>query len=352
MLLYVDKKRQKRQKIKAIIITFLGIFVLLANLIIYQKLLHTPRLHLVDYRPILGENHNLLQRDTVCVFLADEALNAEIIVIPEVLSRENLLTIGMVVAKFMLKARNVYFMPDVTDVDYLFRLIRLFVPHIHHSANESGVIITTKLDSVVNMIKERQLSPRVFNYNYAQKQIDENILVDLIDERFPLPEVPVDALAKEKKALTDFVDMYKVVFSSLLSGKWRMPFAVKHFMLQQANACVMMNGKALCQINENASLLENLYRLRLGLSANENLSQLILLTSLQEIRLNEPLAEDDGVVLRYGEREEIVLPKERNGIDNVYVILRRKMGINSDYFDEDMKFFRFKVVEVNFDEKI
>ncbi len=352
MLLYVDKKKQKRQKIKRIIAVLACFFVLYANVTTFHSLQHAAQRHLFDYQPITNINQFGARQDVVGVFTAKGENAAKIIVVPEILSRQNLVTIAMVIARFMQTAQEVYFTQEVPEQEYLFRFIRLFFPDINLSKTRTGVVVTTRLDNVEDIVKQGGFYPRFFYYNYAKKHVDLGILASLIDEKFPLPEVPVDSLAKEKAALTEFADLYHAELVALLAGKEEVPFSVQYFMLQHVNVCAISGEKFFCQLNENVSLQKNLQFWADKMDGKEWIDKLVLLTSLQEVSPGDVLDADDGVIFRYGKREEIMLPVEKKDIDNVYARLKVKMGVNPDYFDADMKFYRFKIVEVNFNDSI
>lgn len=351
MLLYVDKKRQKRQKIKRIIITLLCCFIFGANLIAFQSLLHTSRQRLVDQQSVFNTGIQTVQQDTVSVFTAKDVDVAEVIVFPKILSRENLVTIGMVVAKFMLSTHDVYFTPEVDARDYLLRFIRLFLPDVRLSKTGEGVIITTQFETVEDIIKKRELYLRVFNYNYAKERVNVKIFAELMDERFPLPQEPKSLLAKEKAVLESFVKGYRIELLNLWKGK-DISFPVQYFMLQHEDVCIVLASDILCNIDPTSSLQRKFQALMSEQIEQKYPEKLVLLTSQQEIKAGTLLDDDDGIIFRYGRREEIMLPAEKAGIHDIYTELKRRMGINTDYFDKDMKFYRFKTVEVNVNENI
>ena len=89
MLLYVDKKKQKRKKIKitSFILTF--IFIVLANILHFNKTLHQTDAHLTEYQNIKTTHDWFYSSDTIQIFTKKNKQTPLIIIIPQKITREN-----------------------------------------------------------------------------------------------------------------------------------------------------------------------------------------------------------------------------------------------------------------------
>lgn len=354
MLLYVDKKKQKRRRVKIITAVLAGCFVLFANIVLFYSMLDKADMALVDSPSLQGKSTAVSEADanTIGLFSSKNNASPEIVIISKEINRFNLITTAYVFSKLSPTVKNVYFSPEVKSREYLLRLLRVYLPDVRLSDAKDGVIITTDYELFADVIQQNKLSPKIFYYSHAQRQQKPAVLDKLLNEKFPLPVMPKTRLEKEKSALAKFAGRYQKELRGLLNGN-DVDFAFRHYLLQQANVCFVSEKNIICNFAANNSLQKNIRMLSENPSfSTAGIKKMALLTSLQEIDAGDDIQSDEGVAFRYGERETIILPGEKSKYDDLYSALLLNAGINPDYFADDMRYYKFKTVEVNADDKI
>lgn len=353
MLLYVDKKKQRRQKIKIITIILIWCFVLCANVVLYRLIIYQADKNLTEDVFLQNREDVVLEHDSVCLFSAKGKISSQIVVVPDKLNQYNMLTLGYVFSKLSSDVNNVFFSPEVEEQEYLLRLLKVYVPNVVLSNTMDGIIITTNYEKFAGIVQKNRLFPKVFSYSNAVRKQKTVGLKTLLDERFPLPVLPTTHLEKEKALLLEFVKKYQGDLRGLLSGKDELIFSARHYFLQHANLCVVAESNVLCALATDKALQKNMRDLLKKASLRgESVRKIMILTSLQEVDWGDDVQSDDGLVFRYGEREAIILPDEKIKYEDIYSALQLNAGINPNYHVEDMKYYKFKAVEVYADDEV
>ncbi len=345
MLLYVNKKKQKRRRVKIITVVFVCCFIFCANIIVFLSSLHETDKHLAEDYSLFGKKVDASEPGVVCLFSAKSKALPEIVILPDVMNRQNLITTAYAFSK-LAAAGSVYFSPEVENSEYLLKLLQLYLPDVRLSDAKGGIIITSDEKNFSDIIKGNKLYPKVYYYNHAVRQQKPDGLDMLLDEQFPLPLLPKSRLEKEKAALKLFAETFQEELRGMLNGRHNADFAFRHYLLQQANLCFVSERQAVCRTDAKVSLQKSL------LSFGKKAKKIVLLTSLQEIKFGENTEADEGIVFRYGEREAIILPFEKNKYSDLYSALKQNAGVNPEYHAVDMKYYKFKTAEVYADDKI
>lgn len=351
MLLYVDKKKQKRRQIKIIISTLAVFLSLIANSICLSKALQQTNKHLTKFSPFEHTQPWYQNSHVVTVFTHKKSTVPLAILIPQTINRENLLTIALAFSKFNHHAFEIEMTSEITQTATLQKLATLFNKKTKTPAKK--IIITTKAEQLNDFIKQNKLFPTALHYQNTKKLKITNELQTFIDSAFPLPKKPQNQLEKEKKALELFTAKYKKEILNLLLAKPQLnAYTSKHLLLQNANICLTTTHKNICETNKNISLKNNLQTAIKKLPKNAPLKKLFLLTSLKEIKINTPLATDEGAAFRYGTKQSLILPHEKNEKINTYILLKQQAGLNPEYHSKKMKFYKFKTTEININDNI
>lgn len=351
MLLYVDKKKEKRRKIKIILSTLALILIIIINLICFNKTLHYTSQHLTTFS-LFAHTHNWYDKSSpLTIFTKKGKKTPEIILFPSQFTRENSLTLTSALSKLSPSPYKIEFTSEVTNKEYLQQLTDLL--NISNSTqNPQKIILTTNISKVHDIIKNNQLVPTsLTNQNTKNLSLSPE-LRNLLDTKFPLPDKPQTKLAKEKEALEKFIKLYQDTIKAFIMNTDSISYVNKHLFLQNNAICLLTNKNPICKTNQYSSLQKNIENAIKKLPPNVQVQKLLLLTSLEEVFLNAPLEEDDGLLFRYGNRKAILLPHEKDKKNNSYTLLKQKTGINSDYQTDDMKFYKFKTAEVILNDNI
>ncbi len=351
MLLYVDKKKIKRRKIKIISSVTASVLILIANIICFNNSLHHTKQHLSTYTPLQKTHLWYENADIVQLFSKKEQSLPYAILIPKKITSENLITIASAFSKLENTPTNFFFTKEVSELPYLLQLAQLYTttsltaPH--------SVVISTEPKELLPVITHNQLIPTALNYQQALKKPISPKLQQLINKRFPPIQLPENKQETEQLALANFIKDYETQLKTLIfTPKKSTDFASKSLLLQNTGICLTTQNSHLCQTDSQTSLQQNLQTALAQFPDKTVLKKLILLTSQEEIALNAPLATDDGIAFQYEERYALLLPEEKNNSTNYYTLLKQQTGINPDYHTEDMKFYKFKTMEITLNDKI
>ena len=126
-------------------------------------------------------------------------------------------------------------------------------------------------------------------------------------------------------------------------------------LLQNAPLCIKTAESQACALNTEFSLLQNIKDVLHKLPANSVPQSLILLTSAEPVSTSIPLKKDEGLLFKFEQRQELLLPHElfnsanSSGIGNyqkLFAALKQKAGVNPDYSNNKMEFYKFKTMEI------
>lgn len=353
MLLYVDKKRQRRQRLKIIISILACFLVLCANISRFNITLHQTEQHLTDFHSLEHSHHWYTKSDIVTIFTAKGTETPRAILVPQRLNRENISTIALALSKLTNTSFKITFTPEITEKESLQKLAAVFTQTTPPASAENNVIVSTQMHELLNLINDNNLYPTVLHYQDTQKLKKTAELQKLIDTLYPLPLPPQSRLEEEQQALKSFAAKYhKELLNFFLPHPEPIIFTDKNLFLQNTGICLTTPHKNICQTDNTASLQLNIQAALKELPNNTKPQKLILLTSMQEISPQTPLAADEGAAFRYGERQTLILPHEKSEKINTYALLKQNAGINPDYQTSDMKFYKFKTTEIDINDNI
>lgn len=354
MLIYVNKKQQRRKRIKLLSLVLFCVFVVSANIIYFQKKLHTSTKNLANYTPIATYHNWFNSAQNITLFSSKDNPYQKIIVIPQSINRETSLTLAYVLSKIS-DPLQLEFTPEVKNQAYI-KELTLALYHTPKSKSKTLALITTNIDNINKQIYKQKLFPTVINYQQAQKIKNNNSVMNLINNQFPTPELPQNTLAIQQASIQKFATLYRNELQQIPQTPNYKNLSSHGFFLQNINLCIQTINNKICVINNSTSFKKNLDNALKQIQPNEKIIKLSLLTSSEEISQNTLLEQDDGIIFRYGIREKILLPSEVTNLlkkqQNPYNILKKLAGLNYYYETNNMKFYKFKIVEIDIHDKI
>jgi hypothetical protein len=360
MLLYVDKKKEKQQRIKRIVIVFLCILFLLLNILQFYRSLHQAEQQLSSYTSVRHLSQWFEDTDVVYVFKSMLGKQYAIVKIPARLNRENMTTVAYALSGILTESRHIHLSCGVSQRPVLEQLIfflqpkAVFVP----TKENADVIITGDDENIYQDIFERQLFPFVYSYKSSQKMLKNKFFNDFLSQVFSEPPILISKLDRDEKGLEAFVNDYKEEFYNLVSYKKVPEFSAQAAFLKNARVCFRLkDSSAHCSLLKDVSILQNIKNIEKSLPQNIEVEKVYLLTSDEKVTLSnmKKLKENEGLRFCYRGRSAILLPYEIKALDKAispFYILKQKAGLNPQFDTEGMQFYKFKVKEINIHEDI
>lgn len=355
MLLYVDKKKLKRRKIKIVSITLSCFLILLANIICLKNSLHQTNKSLTSYEPLQITQDWYNNTDVVTTFSEQKSKQIKAILIPQIINRENALTIALAFSKLPPNHTNLIFADDIKEKAYLQRLGTLFTQSSADTAQPNDIIITNNINNITFLISKQKLSPHTINYKQTAKLQNLPALQKLLNQQFPPTPQPQTEQEKQQQAIQNFAKTYRTDLQNLIhASSSYIAFSTRNLILQNLGICLSTAEKTICSIRPDNSLQQNI-RIALINLHHQAPQKLFLLTTPEEIPVNAILDADDGILFHYGSKEAFILPQKRGQYPNntnIYAYLKQQAGLNPDYHTPDMKFYKFKTTEIDINDKI
>ena len=353
MLLYVDKKKQKRRKIKIFSLILGGALVILANVIHFNTALHQTDKHLTNYKNLQITQNWYDKADVVCLF-SDKKKIIRAIVIPQKITAENLLTTALAFSR-LTEPRQITFTNEVPEKEYLSQLYAVMSPQSKDIPSLETIHITTDVSQITQLINRQKLSPSVLHYNQTSKLPENPELQQLIETHFPPLPQPKDKQEEELLAISSFAQTHQKELQNLITSPDKpTAFISQNFMLQNISVCLSSASKTSCSINPDNSLQKNIHT-ALAHLPNEPVQKLYLLTSLKKISQNDEIPQNDGILFRFEERETYLLSQkgfQNSNISNIYAYLKQQAGLNPEYQSQNMEFYKFKTKEITINDNI
>ncbi len=361
MLLYVDKKKQKRQKIKKILYRVGIILFLSLNLLHFPAVLHTPQKSLYAY-PIqtytTDRNHDALP---ITIFTDSSSPTIKLILIPPTLNRKTLTTFIYALTLSASQTTDIQLTPELADNNIITQTLQTIIPQqttISETSNQ--LVITSNFNAIYQEIVDKRLLPKTLSYAKTNIIADSTNIVALLDQFFPLPTQPHTKLEKEQTALKNFAEDYQYPLKKYIEATHthlptQLTFSDMNTLLQNTPLCIETEDNQACSLNMETSLLQNIKNALYKLPTNSTPQRLILLTSTEPVTIKIPLEKDEGLLFKFEQRQELLLPREiattqnsSNTIDyqKLFILLKQKAGINPDYSNNKMEFYKFKTVEI------
>lgn len=355
MLLYVDKKKEKRRKLKKISVVFFLALVLIGNILHFKTALHTPQQALTSYSSIRF-SQNWYNKAEVVYFFANPDEVQQLIVIPKNFNRENTVTTALAFSKLQKNATTLFFTPEVTHQEELQKLAKIFFPSLTISnADTADILLTTEVNALASIIRQKKLSPIVLNYKRAEKLLNLQLLETFLDTYFPLFPAPADPQEKELLSLRKFAEKYRKELQNLLLQKQISDFSAQNLFLQNAKICIKTENKTVCRTSSETSLKKNLLKALQSLPEGQSPQKLFFLTSELQIPEFSSLKDNEGLHFRCQNRETMLLPENISALankNNAFYILKKRAGLNPQYTSPDMTFYKFKTMEIDINDSI
>ena len=357
MLIYVDKKKERKRKITIISLVLLGFFIIYANVMHFKTALNKTTEHLTNYKSIKHSNNWYQNAQIVYLFSAPKPNIKKIIIIPDKINRETTTIIASILSKSK-KEQTYQILPDVSDKNLLIQLIEKVSPKLNSSDTNPDIIITSDFARMTDTIMQNQMIPLALNYKTAEKKLSLGEISKYVNTFFPLKSPSTNKIEKEKQVLETFVEDNILLLKNLKQADFSSNFSKQNLLLKNVRVCLINQDSVIsCGLSNHASFLHNLQKILLQLPADTTPTKLILLTSDAPFNPKDGsrLEKDEGLHFRYQKRESTLLPTEIIPLTNsqqILYTLKQKAGINPQYKNPYMKYYKFKTVEVNLNDNI
>jgi len=352
MLLYIDKKKEKNRRIKIIALIFCCIFIIIANVIHFKTALYHTKEKLTAYQPFPQTTKWFKQTSPVYLFSSRQKQAPKVIIIPTNINKDNAKIIALVFSKLPKKQYFLNITPEINETQALKKIIYSVQPQTNINKDPADIILTTDFKQVQNLINTKKLYPTVFTYNQTQKDVLPSLLTKTLEEIFPEPPSPSSKLQIEKAGLKSFTENNRQVLKKMILNKEPLSLAEQKLFLPNNRFCLVTSTQTLCNTSKNLGLNKTLPKTLAQISQKQQLKKIIFWTSDKQINEQEvvSLKKDEGIIFRYKKRKTFLLPKDilslANKKESLY-ILKEMAGLNPQYIAPEMKFYKFKTLEVD-----
>lgn len=362
MLLYVDKKKERQKKIKRILFITSIILIILINFIQFPIDLHQTQKQLINYKSKATPPEWYAQTAPITVLTTPQKKEI-IFLIPNLSSRENLITLAKAFSLIPNTATAINISPEIPDSEKILKLAQIFSPQIKQDNKSTQFIVLSDEDKLSKLTETKNFVPYAIHHTSKKDFIITPEIQTFLDSFAPLPPTPQNTLEQEQENLKKLIkDNKDIILNSIpftQYAKVDYPISAQYILLKNASVCISYANKKACTLNTNKSLSHNINETLHKLSQQEKAEQLSLLTSIQEIPYQTNISSNEGLLFRFEQREYISLPqeiekykKETKKEENIYRYIKQQAGINPDYHNPKMKFYKFKTVEINLNDNI
>ena len=322
MLLYVNKKEERRKKIKLFTLIFSIIFFILSNACYLILYLHKTDQTLTSYTQI-KQSSDITPYTPITIYQTASS-ETKAIVIPKKLNKINTINIASA-----LKLSNInnaiplYFTEDVENKDFLQKLAKTQNLITSHIKTAQSVIITTDLKTILPLIYEKKLYPKTLT---KQTLTNKNLSI-LLDSKFPPISAPKTTLEKEKYALEIFANTHSKELKQLLNKQnlTQIPFKKQDALLKNLSLCIQTTQQTICDTTTSSSLINKISKFIPKIALDDTIQKIILLTSFEEITPKN-FNKSNGLLFRFEKREALLLPTEIT--ETPFQTVKQKLGIN------------------------
>ena len=362
MLLYVNKKEERRKKIKKLITIISIILFCIINLLYLHKHLNHTNNNILNYTSPIKAPKWYTQTSPVVIFYTKDRTHFAIL-IPEELNRENLKTISVALSKLSTSINNLYFVDKIENNKTLLELIQVYTPQIQQTQDKdkAELIIASKEDSLLPLLNNQKFYPKTINYNQIKNYDTPFTISKFIDSYYPINPHPKTKLEKEQKSLQNFAqdnkDKLLSYFSQGTLSNIDFPLSSDNLFLKNACLCISGTSEKSCSLQKHLSLEKNIELALKNFTSRHKPQRLSLLTSFKKIEDTARLEKDEGVFFRFEKREYLMLPNEIAKYEeqdevNIFNHIKSQSGINPEYNAPEMQFYKFKTVEINLNDNI
>lgn len=355
MLIFVDKKKEKRRKIKIFCIICFAVFFIVMNIFHFNSTLHLSNQSLTEYQSPIISNDWYKKADIVYLFNSQQ--KTKIILIPQTYNRENITTLALAFSKLPSQKTFLSFSQEISDPAPIKEVAALFFPLSNKKTAPQKIIISTSFPSIQKDINQHKLYPVALNYKHTQKLNNINKLTSLLDSLFPTKPAPQNELEEEKEALQKFIEENKITLKDIVLRNKQPPFVLQNIFLSKNRFCLKNTKEKKCSLHSDLSFIKNLQEMTAPKSSLKNRLKLILLTDDSPLAVQEApsLAKDEGLHFIFNNHEAFLFPEEIKKLDdqkNTLYIIKEKAGINPKYQADTMRLYKFKTLEIDLDDNI
>ena len=355
MLIYTDKKKIKRQKIKRIAFTLIISLLFILNIYHFQTTKHQTSQTLTQYTT-LKTDHTWYNKNLPSILFSSPQNNKIAILLPQNINEKNSLSIAKIFSQTLPSQKSLHIDNTTIEKDYIYSLAKLYNPNIKIHKKAKNVYISSNFDTLKPYINKNKLTPSIFHTHNHKLSTDNPNLLKLVNQKFPPQTPPLSKLDKEEQSLKTFLLEYKPHLISILNATKDIPFNKKNELLKNTSICLITkNNQQSCSLNKNLSLIKNLTSAQKKLPSNSQITKIFLLTSFIEIPKNDTIYNKDvGLFFEFENRQSILLPHQANTLLSNQIIptLKTKANINPKHNNENMKLYQFKAVEINANDNI
>ena len=357
MLIFVDKKKEKRRRIKILCFICVVFFIIVANIFHFKKALNYNNEKLTTYQTIAQKNDWYDKSKTVYLLFSQQENAQKVIIIPQKINRENIATLALAFSKIKDIPAEITLTPEISDLQIINELAEIFFPLATEKTPKQKILISSDLEMVKDTIMAEHLYPLTLNYKHTKKLNNHSQFMQFLDKKFPTLPEPKNKQEQEKRALQEFA-MENLSILQRITLKQKTPdFSYRNLLLKSVRFCLQNSQSTTCSTDSNSSFIKNLNTLLQSQKKTAKPQKLILLTSDELIENIDSLTleADEGLHFQFQKREAFLLPEEIQNLkksDKAIYTLKQKAGLNPKYTTSQMKFYKFKTTEVILDEKI
>ncbi len=357
MLIFVDKRKEIRRKIKIICITLSIIFLLAINFFHFQKALSANNKNLIDYHSHRITNNWYNNADIVYLLNSHTQKYTKVILLPQVFNRENATTLALAFSKIPSKTTFLKFTDEISVKEDIKKLASLFFPLAEKQQAEQQVVISTSFTKTEKYIQQNHLFPLTLNYKHTQKLNNLANLTQQLDTIFPPIPEPKNKLEKDKLNLQKFSTENFMAIRNIIFQNQKPSFALQNIFLSNARFCLKGKNNTECKFHSRSSFEKNLYKLAHRFSPQNPPQKLILLT--EDILISAQdytnITQDEGLHFIFNNHEAFLFPKEIISLaerKKALYIIKERAGINPKYHTDTMKLYKFKTLEIDLNDNI
>ncbi len=362
MLLYVDKKKERQKKIKRILFIISITLIILINFIQFPINLHQTKKQLINYK-FQATPLEWYTQTTPITILSTPKKEEIIFLISNLSSRENLITLAKSFSLIPNNATTINISSEIPDSEKILKLAQIFSPQIKQDNKSTQLIVVSDENKIPELIQSKNFIPYTISYTYPKDFVITPEIQTFLDFFAPLSPSPQNQQEQEQENLKKLIENHKDIILSRIPStpyaKIDYPISAQYILLKNSAVCICSANKKICTLNTNKSLAHNISKSLHKFTSQEKIEKLFLLTSFQEIPYQNNILSNDGLLFRFEQREYILLPqeiekykKENAKDENIYHYIKQQAGINPDYHNPKMKFYKFKTVEINLNDNI
>ena len=205
MLLYVNKKQERKKRIKQLSLIAFIIFFITANIINFYYKLHTTTDTLSSYQAITHINTWYKNYEPIEVYKTKNN-HIRAILIPTSSTREISETLSSLLEKISKQpSSKLHFLDNHSSYELITELAQIHNIKTTNQITKNTIIISSDFNLLKPHIYNNKLFPKTITY---LSSTNKNSLA-LLDKYFPLPILPKTNLAKQKHSLTLFAKAHK-----------------------------------------------------------------------------------------------------------------------------------------------